>query len=175
MFAMISTSSTVKPRKVAMFNEIVRVFMMLPGIDEIADVVEDGREFQPFPFPLPESMQRFRLIEQADSQPSHMKRVHLRGMTAASQRQDVALADVRDIAFSLNPFPMPLNEIKNQSLADRLVANGEFILLNNSSRMRRTIVAGSRVSTRLGSKPGMASRVFKLESGQQLFDPRNFL
>ena len=61
------------------------MFMMLPRIDEIADIVQDGRELQPFAFPLPKSMQRFRLIEQADSQLRHMQRRDLRGMAAASQ------------------------------------------------------------------------------------------
>ena len=38
-----------------------------------------------------------------------------------------------------------------------------------------TMSAGSRVSARLGSRPGIASRAFKLACGEQLFEPVNFL
>ena len=62
-----------EPRQVAIFNQIVRMFMMLPGIDHIADVVQNRRELQPFAFPLPKSMQEVWFDRTGAASPSHME------------------------------------------------------------------------------------------------------
>ena len=52
-------------RQIAILDQVIGMFVMLPRIDMVPDIVQDRRELQPLALSLPKSMQRFCLIKQA--------------------------------------------------------------------------------------------------------------
>ena len=62
-------------RQIAVLDQIVRMLVVLPGINQKADVVEDRAVLQPLTCSLVQPVQSLRLVEDLQSQFRHMMRV----------------------------------------------------------------------------------------------------
>src|SRR5215212_295951 len=80
----------------------------------------------------------------------------LRGLTPADQSDDIATADIRNIRFSFQAFPMSIDEIKDYSFTDGFVAQGhpfepgELKQTPEYDRGRQERIHALRVKTRYG-------------------------
>ena len=59
--------------QITVFDEVVRMLVMLSRIDEIADIVQNGRVLQPSALLLSQVMFFLGLIEQTQCQVGHMQ------------------------------------------------------------------------------------------------------
>src|SRR5437016_13390164 len=127
------------------------MFVMLPGVNEVPDVVQNCRVFGPLALNLAQPMQGLRPIKQQGRQLSDVMRVSLRIMATLSQVDDVPPSHVRNSLLGSERFPVPLDEIVNQPIPDRLVADRHLLLssafheASNDGRGRQEGIGSFRV------------------------------
>ena len=108
--------------EIAVGDEIVRVLVVPFVADVDADVVENRGVLEPLALVISESMNRARLIEQADRQPRDMLRMLRPVVAAFRQLEDTAAADV-GIPVGLRDFlAVPRDVVEDQTLAQRQIA-----------------------------------------------------
>ena len=89
--------------------------------------MQDRSELQPFPLALAHLMDGDRLIEELEAELRDV--VRMNGFILAPPREDhhVTAADVGDLLLRLDHVPMALDEVVEEALADRLVADGQLV------------------------------------------------
>src|SRR2546427_11405173 len=88
--------------------------------------MQDRRVFQPFPLPLTHLMDGSSLIEKLEAELRDVMSVDGVVLAASGQVHDVPAADVRDVLLRLDPVPMALDKVVEETLPDRLVADGQL-------------------------------------------------
>lgn len=116
-----------QPTEIAVFNKIVRVLVMLSGIDVIPHVVQDGGIFEPGPCLLFEVMLPPGLVKQLQGQLGNMERMALWGMAAPSEADHVSAADIGKILLGLQPFAMAGDKVVNDSLPNGFVTERDLL------------------------------------------------
>src|SRR3989449_10594567 len=83
--------------------------------------------FQPFPLALAYLMNGGRLFEELEAKLRDV--VRMDGFILALSREvhHVPAANVGDLLLRLDPVPMALDEVVEQALPDRLVADGQLV------------------------------------------------
>ncbi len=116
-----------EPAEIAVLDQIVRMLVVSRIADMHADVVEQGRVFEPLAFVVGQLVDRPRLIEESQSQLRDLAGVL--GPVAASiaELDHAAAPDVR-IALDLRDLlPVALNVVENQAFAQGEVAERELV------------------------------------------------
>ena len=85
--------------------------------------MQDRRVFQPFPLSLAHLMDGGRLIEKLEAELRDVMRVDGVVLAASGQVHDVPASDVRDVLLRLDPVPMAIDEVVEETLPDCLVAD----------------------------------------------------
>jgi hypothetical protein len=113
--------------EIAVLHEIVRVLVVPLVADEDTDVVEDRRVLQPLALAIRETVDRARLIEEADRETRDVLRMLRPVVAAFRQLEDAAAADV-GVAIGLGDFlAVPRDVVQHQPLAQRQVAKRDFV------------------------------------------------
>ena len=113
--------------KVAVLDQVVRVAVMAPEADVVADVVEERGVLQPLTLAIAEAVNRLGLIEQRQGESGHALRVF--GFPAAplAQLDDRAPADVGVLVDADDFPPVALDVVEHQAFAQRQIAQRDFL------------------------------------------------
>ena len=103
--------------KIAVLDQIVRVFVMTFVADVNPDVVKQGGIFQPFALPIGEPVDRARLIEERHRETRHLAGMFRPVVAALAQLDDAAPPHV-GIAVGLGDLlAVPRDVIEHQAFA----------------------------------------------------------
>jgi len=112
--------------QVAVFDQIVRVFVVRVIRDVDADVVEQRRVFQPLAVAVGQRVRAARLVEQADGEPRDLVRVLRRVVAPLGQLDDAATPNV-GVAVGLGDLlPVPRDVIEDETFPERVIAQGDL-------------------------------------------------
>jgi hypothetical protein len=113
--------------QVSILDQIPRVFVMAFIRDMNADIVKNGRIFQPFPLAIGAAMKGAGLVEQHEGEPRDVVCV-LRPVVAAFGEFDDAAAPDVGIAIGLRNLLAVLRDVlEDQPLSQREVAQRDFL------------------------------------------------
>ncbi len=111
-----------EPAQIPVLHQIVRMLVMAGIADVGADVVQQRRELQPFPFEIGQPVHRARLIENPSRDARDLMCMFRPVAAALRKLDDAAPADV-GIAIGLcDVLAVPLDVVQHQAFAQREVA-----------------------------------------------------
>ena len=116
-----------KASQVAILDQVIGMLVMSREADVAADVVHQRRKFEPFAFPVGESVYRARLVEQGEGKPDDL--IGVLGVIAAAlgKLERASAPHVRD-AVDLRDLPTVATDvIEHQAFAQSEVAQRQFL------------------------------------------------
>src|SRR5262249_1855682 len=113
--------------KIAVLDQIVRMTVMPLVADVNTDVVQERAVLQPLAFLFGEAVHAARLIEDAERQPGHLLCVVRPVATPLAELDDASASDIRiSLRFS-DARAVAVNVVEDQALAEREIAEREFV------------------------------------------------
>jgi hypothetical protein len=113
--------------KVAVLDQVVRVFVVPLVADMDAEIVQDRRVLQPLALEIREAVNRARLVEERDGEARDLMRVLRPEVASLGELEDAAAANVR-IAIRLRDLlPMLRDVIEHEPFTQRQVAQRELL------------------------------------------------
>src|SRR5688572_28346925 len=99
-----------EPSQFTMGDQVVRMLVVLPLIDQVADVMENCGKFEPLALDLAEIMQPFGLVEESQRQTRDVEAMDFRNLASPRQSQHVAASQIRYVGLGFDPLTMADDE-----------------------------------------------------------------
>src|SRR5215831_1674012 len=104
------------------------MFMVLPLIDEIADIMKDRGVLEPRTFRSAQFVEALCLIKQPQRKARDVQAMNFGCLTPAGECNDIPPTKIGYFSFCFEPFAVPVDEVVDDTLANRLIAERQFIL-----------------------------------------------
>jgi hypothetical protein len=161
--------------EIAVFDQVVRVFVVPLVADVDADVVQQRCVFEPLPLAIGKSVRAARLVKQRDSDTRDLLRVLRPVIAALSQLDNAALADV-GIAIGLRDLlAMTRDVVEHQAFAEGQIAERQIARVKAFEDDVEQDRAGDRKVRASRLEAGLAKPLFKIDGDEGLADPVELL
>jgi len=159
-----------EPAKIAVLDQIVRVFVMTFVADVNADVVEQRGIFQPLALPIGEPVNRARLIEERNRETRHLAGMFRPVVAAFTELDDAAPAHV-GVAVGLGDLlAVPRDVIEHQAFAQRQIAQRDLARAEPSDDRVEQDGAGHREVRAARLEPRDAKAFLQIQRHEHLPD-----
>jgi CHAD domain-containing protein len=116
----------------AVADQVVRVLVVIFVRDVPADVVQQPRVFEPFAGAIALLVNAARLVEQRERQAGHVLGMVAIPATPLAEFDDAATPDVRVALRGGDALPVAVDEIEDEPLSQREVAEGDLLGVEQS-------------------------------------------